>query len=145
MRVLITDGGRGASRSAIACVRALHRSGHALGVTMRDGHELAARSRGVLLRADVPRASEGAAYAEAIAAIVERDRFALVIPTSDDALIALGRPEAQLVDKQRLAEAACAVGIPMPRSVTAGSIEEIEALGLEWPIVVKPLVGAGQA
>lgn len=145
MRVLVTDGGRGASRSALACVRALHRSGHSLGVTTRDGHELAAHSRGVFLRADVPPASEAAAYAEAIAAIVERDRFDLVIPTSDDALIALGRPEARLVDKQRLAEASRAIGIAMPRSATAGSIEEIEALGLEWPIVVKPLVGAGQA
>ncbi len=143
MRVLVTDGGRGASRSALAVVRALHRSGHTIGVTTRDGNELAARSRGVSLRSDVPPASAGADYAGAIARIVERDRFDLVIPTSDDALIALGRPEARLVDKRRLAEAASAHRIPMPRSFTAATIDEIDRHRLDWPLVVKPVVGAG--
>lgn len=143
MRVLVTDGGRGASRSALACVRALLESGHAVGVTTRDGQELAAYSRGVSLRVGVPPASTGAAYARAIARIVERDRFDLLIPTSDHALIALGRPEARLVDKHQLAEAARGYGIPTPRSFTAASVDEIDRHRLDWPIVVKPLVGAG--
>ena len=116
-----------------------------LAVTTRRGRELAATSRGVSLRAEVPPAASGTAYAGSIEQLVHRERIDLVIPTSDEALIALGRPEARFVDKRRLAEAARAHGIEMPRSLSATSVREIDSRAVEYPIVVKPRSGAGLA
>ena len=140
--VLVTDGGRGASRSALATVRALAGAGRRVVVTRSSAHELAASSRDASDSVVVPPAAETDAYREAICALMASGRYSHRFATSDDALVALDPVAAALVDKQQLHAKLTALGIATPESRVFSSIGELVAAGISDPIVIKPVSGS---
>jgi thymidylate kinase len=138
--VIVTDGGSGQGRSALAAVRALAAAGHLPVVTTGGRWSIAGASRYATTVA-APAATDPA-YPEAIAALVARCRALTVLPASDAALLALGAPVGDLVDKGRLAEGAEAVGLPTPPSVVAARPADVAGAAEElgYPVVVKPIV-----
>lgn len=142
-RVLVTDRVDGRSRSAIAAVRALAAGGYHPIVAVSGGRSAAAYSRycaGVL---DVP--SRGVDYVAAIRQEASTDHYVGVLAASDAALVALGQPGAELVDKSTLAGYARAAGLGMPETRdVAGPMELPAAAGdLGYPVVAKPRIKSG--
>jgi predicted ATP-grasp superfamily ATP-dependent carboligase len=153
VRVLVTDG---ASRVALAVVRALGRAGARVSVVEQDRFAArtpaAFRSRFVR-RADVlPALGPDGAFLEAL---VDRSREAdVLLPVSTNVLLAcaeaggrfacpLAAPEAGAArranDKSRSLAAARRAGVPVPRSWSPEALEDLDGLLeiLRFPAVVK--------
>lgn len=138
---LVTDDAGGQSRSALATVRALGVAGHRVVVSVSEGRSIAAASRYCARRVELPVAGS-AGYAVALKAEAAHPEYVSVFPSSDTALLALGSPSAQLVNKALLAALARRCGI----ATVPGQIFESGAAlwasrgDLGFPIVVKPAV-----
>jgi len=140
--VLVTDGGTGQGRSAVAAVRSLAAGGFRPLVTVSGPRSLAASSRHCALAVRTPRADDAGFAARIEEVAFEHD--AVVLPASDAALLALRHPVEHLVDKARLAEAAGGAGLATPPALSFESMaaltEAVAAGEVELPAVVKPLV-----
>ena len=139
--VLVTDGGSGQGRSALAAVRALAAVGYRAAVTTSGDHSLAAASRYCRRRVPVPTVDEPS-YADAVRAELTARPYLTVLAASDQALIALGIATTELLDKGSLAVAAGAAGIPTPEGTIFGTIDELRAAAaaLPYPAVIKPTI-----
>lgn len=139
--VLVTDGGTGQGRSALAAVRALAAAGYRAAVTISGPHSLAAASRHCLRRVQVPDVEHGS-YGDAVRAELASGGYLTVLPASDRALLAIGTPVARLIDKASLHGAAAAVGLATPDGRVYATTDELVAAGsrLPFPAVVKPTV-----
>jgi hypothetical protein len=141
--VLLSEGLNGESRCTVSAARALDTAGYAVAVTVSGGASMAAASRACSRRVPVPFADrEPDAYAAAIAAESARDDYAVVVPTSDAALLALDAPVRHLLDKAECSRRARDAGIPVaPGRVFASAAALLDAGGeLEYPLVVKPAI-----
>jgi hypothetical protein len=139
--VLVTDGGTGQGRSALAAVRALAAAGYRAAVTTSGDHSLAAASRHCGRRVPVPPV-DGVGYADAVRAELAARPYLTVLAASDQAMIALGIASTDLLDKGTLTGAASAAGIPTPHGTIYATIEELRgaASTLPYPAVVKPTI-----
>jgi hypothetical protein len=139
--VLISEGGSGESRAAVAAVRALATEGYKPAVTVSGDLSLAGSSRYCARRVPVPPASSAPqAYAEAIRRELEAGEYLTVLPASDPAILALGLPVRHLLDKVACAAAAECVGLRVPPNRVFDSAQELldAARKLTYPLVVKP-------
>jgi predicted ATP-grasp superfamily ATP-dependent carboligase len=143
--VLVTDGGPGSSRSALATVRALGAAGHRSIVTMSGQRELAATSRYATSHVDVPPARNTEEYRRAIHELIEDRGITTVFATSDDALIALDPVAAEFVDKSALPPLLERHGIPTAPTQVFESAQAILSATLDGPVVVKPVTGSTPA
>jgi predicted ATP-grasp superfamily ATP-dependent carboligase len=136
--VLVADQGYEQNRTALAVVRALAAGGYRPAVTASTRWSLAAASR--FCERTVPVPADEAEFALAVRGELAVLDYVVAMPTSDSALLALGAPVRQLVDKRTLAEAAASAGIDTPPTRSFGSAEDLRAAQgeLEYPIVVKP-------
>jgi hypothetical protein len=139
--VLVTDHVDGRSRSAVAAVRAAAAAGYQPAVTGSGGRSAAATSRYCAAIVPVPRPGEPGYPAAVEEELAARD-YATVLPASDAALVALGRPGAALVDKSVLPARAAAAGLRMPETIEFADTAALAAAadGLPYPVVVKPAV-----
>ncbi|TML88395.1 MAG: hypothetical protein E6G06_16295 [Actinobacteria bacterium] len=141
--VLVTEGGDGQSRAAVAAVRALAADGYRPAVTEYEGLSLAGASRHCARRVPVPLGeADPEGYAKAVRTELESRPYLAVFPGSDAALVALDAPVQHLINKESSARLAVAAGLPVPPSRVFESAEELLAAAhdLEYPIVVKPVV-----
>ena len=139
--VLVTDGGTGQGRSALAAVRALGAGGYRAVVGVTGPRNMAATSRFCSSSVLTPLASDPG-YADSVRASADSLRARLVL-ASDAALVALDRPEAVLVDKASLEQRCSPVeGLTVPpSSVVSDSAGLLDAASLYgYPLVVKPTV-----
>ncbi|HWH28596.1 MAG TPA: hypothetical protein VNU26_06470 [Mycobacteriales bacterium] len=145
-QVLVTDGGNGQNRSAVAAVRALAAGGFAPVVTVSGPGSLAAASRFCARTVAVPPVDDRG-YADAVRHEVARSGYAAVLPASDAALVALDWPGHVLVDKSRLAARAAAADLPVPpeQAFDDGAALLAAADDLPYPVVVKPAVRTSSA
>jgi hypothetical protein len=136
--VLVTDGGTGGSRDALAATRALHRAGYRVALTV-SGRSWPAPSRYAARRVPVPPVASGR-FAEAIRNELERAGYPAVVPASEAALAALGVGAPHLLDKLSFAAAARAAGLEVPPERSFDSTESLLAAQdeLDYPVVVKP-------
>jgi RecA/RadA recombinase len=135
--VLVTDGAR--NRSALAAVRSLAAGGYRPAVASA-GASLAGASRHCARRVAVPPPSDEG-YPDALRAELERG-YLTALPASDRAMLALGAPGSQLLDKEVLGRRAAEAGLQTPPSRLFSSPAELleAAPKLDYPIVVKPTV-----
>ncbi len=141
LRILISEGGSGESRAAVAAVRALAGAGYRPVVTVSGDLSLAGASRYCDRRIAVPSVvTDPQAYADAVRAEFIAGSYLAIFPASDQALLALDFPVWHLLDKVACAEAARRVGLSVPPSQVFTSIEELldSAEQLPYPVVVKP-------
>jgi predicted ATP-grasp superfamily ATP-dependent carboligase len=142
-RVLVTDGGSGQGRSALAAVRALAAAGYRPAVTVSGPRRwsLAGSSRYAAGTVVVPPVDTGD-YAAAVRDELASREYRTILPASDAALVALELPGAALVDKRDVARRAAAAGLgTVPTSEYASGDALIDAAGaLPYPVVVKPAV-----
>lgn len=139
--VLISEGGSGESRAALAAVRALARGGYRPSVTVSGDLSLAGASRHCERRIPVPSVEDDAAgYAAAIRTACAAQRYVTIFPASDPALLALGAPVRHLLDKVACAEGARAAGLATPPSEVFDSAAEVIAAAarLPYPVIAKP-------
>ena len=136
--VLVTDGGNGQSRSALATVRALGAVGWPVHVTTTQFLSVPALSRYCRRRIDTPPVTS-TAYAPAIRTLMSQVDYAAVFPASDAALLALDWPGSPLVHKREVARSAERAGFPVAaqRSFDAAADLLEAAEGLRYPVVVK--------
>lgn len=140
-RVLVTDGGNGQNRSTLAAVRALAAAGYEATVTVSGEPSLAGASRSCAARVEVPPVDDPE-YAAAVREVQQRGGSGVVLPASDAALVALGLPGAQLVDKSQVAVRAELAGLPVLSTQRFPDVEALRAAAhdLTYPLVVKPEV-----
>jgi predicted ATP-grasp superfamily ATP-dependent carboligase len=138
--VLVTDGGNGQTRDAVAAVRGLAAGGYRPAITLSQRSWLNGSSKYATRRVRVP-PLEDERFAEGIRAEATRNGYLAVIPASEAALLALGVSRPELSDKLSLAEAASAVGLMTPPSRVFASTDDLLAAAdeLEYPVVIKPL------
>lgn len=140
--VLVTDGGSGQGRSALAAVRALGAWGYPVAVTTSGSHSLAAASRHCSRRVPVAAVTDPSRYKQDILEETRARPYLAVMATSDAALLALGAPVEHLVDKTLLGARARAAGVPMPPTQRFESVRALLEGGspFGFPIVIKPVV-----
>jgi hypothetical protein len=141
--ILVSEGGSGESRAALAAVRALSAAGYRTTVTVDGPRSLAASSRHTTERLRVPSVhTDPAGYAAAVRAELDRHVHLDVLCCSDAALLALERPVGDLLDKELTGRAAAAAGLRVPTTEVFASREELLAAGhrLPYPIAVKPAI-----
>ncbi len=143
-RALVTDDITGQNRAALATVRALAVADVDTLVTVAGGHSIAGASRFCAGTVEVPAAGT-ATYAAALRTHISDVGYRAVFPASDAALVALGDPVAELVDKAVMPDRARAAGIEvLPQWRFESGAELIAAAGtLPFPIVVKPTEKSG--
>lgn len=143
--VLVTDDVNGQNRAAVATVRALFLGGYLPAVSTCGRRSVAAASRYCARRVLLPQAGQPG-YPQALRRERESGRYVSVLPASDVAVLALGGPEAGLVDKVVLSRRAQDAGIPtLPSRAFRSSTELREAAdGLSYPLVVKAVVKSGR-
>lgn len=136
--VLVTDGGNGQSRSALATVRALGAVGRPVHVTTTQSLSVPASSRYCQRRIDTPPVIS-TAYAPAIRTLMSQVDYAAVFPASDAALLALDWPGSSLVHKIEVARSAERVGFSVAaQQAFDGAADLLEAAeSLRYPVVVK--------
>jgi len=137
--VLVT--GPDQSRATVAAVRLLAEAGCRVAVTATGRASLAAASRYCRRRVRVPDAeADPAGYAAAVRAELSRGGYLTVLPGSDAASMALGRPEARFMNKLQAAELAGEVGLRVPPSRVFDSYEDLRSAASElpYPAIVKP-------
>ncbi len=152
-KVLVLDGGQPA---ALAIVRSLGRRRVEVVVGEPGGPALAARSRyaaRALTYTDPIR--DPAAFADEIEALARAERFALIIPVTEDTVqpLAAAReriekwspiaiaPDAALeivTNKERTFALAKELGVPIPTSVTIASLSDLDGVERKFPLVLKP-------
>jgi predicted ATP-grasp superfamily ATP-dependent carboligase len=139
--VLVTDGAAGQARSTLATVRALGREGYAPVVTISGPRSLAAASRYCAETIRTPTASE-LGFAPSVRAELDRVPYLCVLACSDAALLALDADIADLLNKDRLSDAAHQVGIPVPSAARFSSFSDLleRSAELDYPVVVKSSV-----
>ena len=139
-RVLVTDDGGGQARSAVAAVRALAQAGYEPAVAASGSGSLAAASRHTRRVVAVPPPDDGE-YASTIRSFVLDGGYLATFPSSDAALLALGAPVEQLLDKLALATQSEAAGFGALQSRSYRSAEALllHAQQLDYPVVVKPI------
>jgi predicted ATP-grasp superfamily ATP-dependent carboligase len=154
-RVLVTDGEQ---RAALAACRALEQGGYDVGVAAatRTAVSLWSRSCSRRIRVPEPR-DDGAAYVEALAEVLERDEYDVLLPGSEASLlpiseqrqlvepsVTLGLPPHEVLlralDKQALQRVAAEVGVPPPRGIACSTASEARSAAVELglPVAVKP-------
>ena len=139
--VLVSEGGYGGSRAAVAAVRALAGAGYRAAVTETSGRSLAGASRACARRVTVPRVQgDGAAYAAAVRAELETRPYVTTFFATDAALLAVDAPVRHLLDKATSAELARAAGLePPPTQVFESGAQLLSAASqLRYPVIVKP-------
>jgi predicted ATP-grasp superfamily ATP-dependent carboligase len=139
--VLVTDGGTGQGRSALAAVRGLAAAGYRAAVTTSGDHSIAASSRFCDRRVSVPGVDDPR-YADAINAELAASPYLAVLAASDRSLLALGLAEDTLIDKSSMAKAAAAVGLATPDGRTYATLAELhdDVAALPYPAVIKPSI-----
>lgn len=141
--ILISEGGSGESRAALAAVRALAAAGYRTAVTVDGPLSLAGSSRHSGARIPVPSVhTDPEGYAAAVRAELARGDYLDVWCASDAALLALERPVGQLLDKEATGRAARAAGLAVPTTRIFGSRDELLAAADEftYPVAVKPAI-----
>jgi glycosyltransferase involved in cell wall biosynthesis/predicted ATP-grasp superfamily ATP-dependent carboligase len=153
--VIVTDGEQ---RSALAVVRSLGAAGYRCVVTSSSGASIAGGSRFVSRIAIVPNALEQPSeFADAIVAVAAAERAAVVLPISDQSLLAILPVRARLspavvpfpdlaafsalADKERLLEEASKLGIAIPAQKIVRDLDVFASMdlsGLHYPVVLKP-------
>ncbi len=139
--VLVSEGASGASRAAVAAVRALAGAGYRATVTETDGRSLAGASRACARRVNVPPVEgDGAAYAAALQTELETRPYVTTFFATDAALLAVDAPVRHLLDKATCAELARAAGLESPPTQVFESGAELSsaAARLTYPAIVKP-------
>lgn len=139
--VLITEGGSGASRAALAVSRSLGRAGFSPVVTVSDRRQsYAARSRHSTRWIEVPRLDvDSIGYAAAIRQESRTRQYLVVFPSSDDALRVLRPDLLPLIDKVSVAALAAEAGFDTPDSLVLSEDELHEARrDLPYPVIAKP-------
>lgn len=142
-QLLISEGGNGESRAALAAVRALAQAGHRVAVTVDGPRSLAAASRFAARRVQVPSVhTDPDGYRAAVLAELDRHDYLDVLCCSDAALLALDRPVGDLLDKERTGQAARAAGLDVPTTLVFGGYEELLAARdeLPYPVAIKPAI-----
>ena len=130
--VLVTDGHL---RSALAAVRSLGRAGYRVVIASPRAPSLAGSSRWAALEVPVPTSlREPHAFVHAVASVAHREGAALVLPMSEESLIALASaPDtaglcipypaletlSRVNDKQVVLASAAALGMSVPRQTVA--------------------------
>lgn len=137
--ILVTDHGYSQSRTSLATVRALAVAGFRPAVTVAASWTLAAASRYCARRVSIP-AGGGPRYAAAVREELAARSYISALPTSDAALLALGAPGAQFVDKLSLGRLGRRAGFAtVPTQSFAGPDELLAtARELTYPAVIKP-------
>jgi predicted ATP-grasp superfamily ATP-dependent carboligase len=139
--VLLSEGGSGASRAAVAAVRALAAAGYQSTVTESGGRSLAGASHYCDRRVTVPRVDDDAvSYAAAVRAELATRPYVTTFFTTDRALLAVGAPVQHLLDKEKSGELARAAGIEPPPTQVFTSADALQraAPDLPYPVIVKP-------
>lgn len=144
--VLVTDSTFGQAPAPLAAVRALAAAGYRPAVAVSNLRSLAAASRHCARRIPVP-AVDDPAYRAAIQDLMARGGYLTVLPSSDAAIVALGAPGGDLIDKARLATLAAEAGVPTPPGEVVSAPADVSraAARLSFPIVVKPSLKADRA
>lgn len=145
--------------SFLSVVRSLGRSGLEVHVAWCPEDSPARASRYIARAHDVasPEAPPDVAL-KALTELIEREDFALVIPTNEQTMRPLQQHRALLTDgapiyllndrafgiaydKQRTHELAFSVGVPVPRQVVVENVNALSAAAetLGWPLVLKPI------
>lgn len=142
-------------RKVVAIARSLHRHGIRSIVALQTGQSLDVNSRAI---ADVVYLGGGIEdSARLLGMLVQAERAAWVVPTSDSSLCvvcaaydeltrvaAVGCPAPHVVqrvlDKPATLAVAAQCGVPVPVSMSIGSADELEALlpRMRFPIIAKP-------
>jgi hypothetical protein len=148
--VLMSEGGNGASRAAVAAVRALAAAGYRTTVTETDGRSLAGASRWCDRRVSVPALDgDGRAFAEAVRAEQATRPYVTTFVLTDAALLALGvtAPVRDLLDKEASADMARAAGLETPPTEAFPSRADLlrAAERLDYPVIVKPALKLSSA
>jgi protein-tyrosine-phosphatase/predicted ATP-grasp superfamily ATP-dependent carboligase len=146
-------------RSFLSVVRSLGRHGVEVHVAWCPATAPAARSRHIARLHELPwpSLSAGATWEDEFERLLERERFDLVVPTNDPAMIPLQRNRARFEPLSRLAippdrafevafdkikthELASSLGIPVARGAVIRRPEELDPVlaQLTYPAVVKP-------
>ncbi len=153
--ILVTGG---EARAALAVVRSLGRAGHVVHVGAATARSLAGASRYAAGQAAVPDAlGDPAGHVEAVRALVRRWSATLVLPCTDQSIMALlphrerldGAiiPLADLAayrrasDKAEVTRLAASLGVSVPDQVLVrdrAAAAGLEDGGLSFPLVVKP-------
>lgn len=137
--VLVTDGFDGRGRDTVAAVRALAAGGYYPAVTVVTPSWASAPSRFCARRVQLPPVTSQA-YPAAIRGEMSSGPYLTILPTSEEALTALGLAPPGLLDKTTLNIAAGAAGLRVPPSQVFRNREDAMAhsLELDYPVVVKP-------
>jgi len=151
--VLVTDGHL---RSALAAVRSLGRAGYRVVIASPRAPSLAGSSRWAALEVPVPASlREPHAFVQAVASVAHREGAELVLPMSEESLIALASaPDtaglcipypaletlSRVNDKQVVLASAAALGMSVPRQTVARDRAAVTATAdfPPFPVVVKP-------
>lgn len=142
--VLVTDGGRGQNHNVLGTVRALATAGRCVHVTVSGSFSTAAWSRHCAARLRVPPVTDPR-YAAAVRELMDLGRYVAVLPASDAALVALGWPGSQLVDKAVVSLRARDAGFPAAAEKVFADGAELLARrhDLTYPLVVKAVRRSG--
>jgi predicted ATP-grasp superfamily ATP-dependent carboligase len=155
-RVLVTDARRG---SALAFIRSLGRRGDHVVAADATTPSAGQRSRFAAGRVRYPASSiDPVATGDALVRAAHDHRIELIVPITDDVILALRDRLAELPagcqvampdpaaartanDKRATVDLAVSLGIPVPESVTGESPDAIRAAAnrLGYPVVIKPL------
>jgi predicted ATP-grasp superfamily ATP-dependent carboligase len=141
--VLISEGGGGESRAALAAVRSLAAAGYQTAVTVSGPLSLAAASRHTTRRVPAPSVHDDPeGYAAAVRAELAHGDYLDVLCASDAALLALDRPVRTLLDKEVTGRLAREAGLDVPTTRVFATRAELLAAGdeLDYPVVVKPAI-----
>lgn len=146
------------TRSFLTVVRSLGRRGLEVHTGWCPADAVAATSRHIAVRHEIPHPGpRDEAWKTSLIELLQRERFALVVPTDDPTLIPLQRNRGDFesharvyllsdeafdvtFDKIKTHELAQSLGVPVPVSATVTSEHEIDAAlaRLAMPVVVKP-------
>ena len=149
--VLVTDGEQ---RSSLAVVRSLGRQGHRVMVTSHQKRSLAGASRYASEEVVVPSPlHDTLGFVDAVTRLCSSRNVNVIIPTTDDSLLALlpardriapavmpvGSEQAYRAasDKGLLQSIAPQFGIAVPCQATLTHADDVEGLGLDFPVVIK--------
>lgn len=146
---------------ALAVVRALGEAGLPVTVLHWDPRDMAQASKHVIADVQIPHPiHDEAGFVDAIVEQARRLGRSVLIPASDESVVGVSRnidvlsqhctvacPEwavaERFIDKTRTYALADANGIPAPRTLVPGSLEELEsqARSIGFPLLLKPAEG----
>lgn len=152
--VLVTDANRG---SAITIMRSLSRKGWTVVAADATRHSLGFRSRHAHHHVVYPSpGTEPEAFVSAMGTAVSRYAVNLLIPVTDETILPLARARIRfagkchlaiagdkalhvVTDKQATLDLCAELGVPVPQTYLAYSVEEAQEVAhlLPWPIVLK--------